>query len=283
MQGKLKLFAGVGFTAALVLGPAIPAFAASTTDRVVIDTLRDGNPPTSDNPQNDAHWYREDTRVGGGVQLYKTGDNGALPAPGGSLGNGALALTTNSQNSAKAQLMTTQHVYGTPVADITGLDYSTYMDPNSEPQNPLGSKILLPSFQLQIDTDGDGDVACGDTACGFTTLVYEPYQNGTGHSDPQPAVATGTWQAWDATNGDWWSSKAIHCTGGTPEDPFDRAAGAGGPPFTRPSQIATECPNAIVLQVGLNMGSFNPNAITAADGLHFATAANDYTWDFGPK
>jgi hypothetical protein len=266
-----KVFAGALSASAIVLGPAFPAWAGTFEHQVDGSFLRDGNPPAAD--ASDAHWYREDTRVGGAVQVYQSGDPGALPAPGGDLGDGALALTTDHRTSAKAQLMTLHHVYGTPLADVDGLDYWTLQSSDSQPG--VTNPVVLPSLQLQIDTNGV------DTAGGFTTLVFEPYQETP--AGPSQPITPDTWQFWDATSKQWWSSRAIHCEGGSPDDPFDLAAGAGGPPFTTPATVAGGCPGAVVLGYGVNVGSNNPDAVTATDGLHFSTVNDDFTWNFGPK
>jgi hypothetical protein len=47
--------------------------------------------------------------------------------------------------------------------------------------------------------------------------------------------------------------------------------------------VGTHCVGASVLGVGINIGSSNPNDVTAADGVHFETATDSYTGDFGPK
>jgi hypothetical protein len=57
--------------------------------------------------------------------------------------------------------------------------------------------------------------------------------------------------------------------------------GTGG--FTTPATVAGECPGAVVLGYGVNVGSNNPDAVTATDGLHFSTVNDDFTWNFGPK
>jgi hypothetical protein len=260
------------FTTALVLGPAVAAAAADTTLHVQPTNVKDGNPPASEHPENDCTWYREDTRVGGSAIVYRAGEPGALAAPGGDLGDGAIALTTTLQPTAKAQVMTTCHSAGVAVADIEGLTFHTYLDPSSEPQT-AGTPSITPSYQMQIDTNGL------DTAGGFTTIVYEPYQD----PNATQTVERGVWQEWDAFAGKWWTTRAIDCTGGTPDEPYHRDARAGGPPETSPGEIGTECPGAVVLQIGVNVGSNNPNAITAVDGVTFTTSAGTTTWDFGPK
>ena len=80
--------------------------------------LKDGLPQRR---QQRHAWYREDTRVGGGVGLST--DYGDPSGPDKT----AVVLTTNDHTSAKAQLYTNQ-VNGTLLSDINGLSYDTYQD-----------------------------------------------------------------------------------------------------------------------------------------------------------
>ena len=64
---------------------------------------------------------------------------------------------------------------------------------------------------------------------------------------------------------------------------FSVAPGAGGPPFTTPGTVGANCPGATVLEVGVDVGSYNPDYTVAVDGLRLQTATDSYTWDFGPK
>jgi hypothetical protein len=84
-------------------------------------------------------------------------------------GVGALQLTTDETNSARAQYL---HVANTPLADVNELSYETKQD--------SGPAVADPSYQLLVDLNGTA-------AGGFTTFVYEPYWNGV--------VAPGEWQA----------------------------------------------------------------------------------------
>jgi hypothetical protein len=260
VRRPIKILAGAAFASAIAIGPATVASAADSTHRVSQSQMRDGSLTYS---ADDANWYRDDTRVGGGVTLTKD-----FGAPSG-LGDGALALTTNSTNNAKAQLLTSDGVYGTLLGDVTSLSYWTYQSLAAG-----GSAEGDASYQLRVDIDGDTNTT-GD----ITNLVFEPYWNDSesdGNPNPQP-IAPDTWQFWDATNLRWWSSKQITC------GEFSVAPGAGGPPFTTPSEVGTNCPNAIVLAVGANVGSYNPNYISGVDGIHFGTSTDSITWDFGPK
>ena len=110
-----------------------------------------------------------------------------------------------------------------------------------------------------------------DTSGGFTTLTFEPYIN----PDIQ-GILPDTWQHWEATGGKWYSSRQITC------GDFSVAPSQGSD-TTTPNDVGTNCPAAVVVGLGINIGSNNPSYITAADNVHFATATNSFTADFGPE
>ena len=277
---RWKVLFGASFGMAMFFGASVgPAGADPGTHHVRDYSLRDGfpSPPSA----SDSLWYREDTRVGGGVTLTKN-----FGAPAG-FGTGALALTTNDQNSAKAQLITRDDIYGASLATISNLGYSTW-------HSSTGSTTFTDanaSYQLRIDLDGQN--LNDPNSTDQTNLVYEPYWNDVEGSSPQhpEGILADTWQDWDATAGDWWSSKQIGNPAADPLDPstidpncgfFHIEPGAGGPPFTRPSEVGLNCPAAKVVAVGVNVGSFNPNYVVAVDGLHFDIATDSYSFDFEP-
>jgi hypothetical protein len=218
-------------------------------------------------------WYMSDTRLGGGVILTATSDpNGSgIGGPEG-FGSGSLALTTNGQNTAKAQVLTAQFS-GTLLGDIERLSYQTFQHPTHLAEG--GFEDGVPSFQVTADVNGDA-------AGGFTTLVYEPYN--TSGNDVQNNV----WQEWQPTDAgqNVASSRtiAVDCTTAVNGNP-------AGPPFESYADIAARCPAAEVIEIGVNIGSFNPNYVTAVDDLEVAIADNDdegtdpqtSTFDFGPK
>jgi len=187
--------------------------------------------------QNNSSWTQDDTRAGGTVTWTD-----AYGAPAG-LGTSALQLKTTASTADKAGLYT-HTMAGTPLADVTNLSYYTYQAVGNVP-------VADASYQLQVET-----------GCGFTTLVYEPYWNGT--------PVAGTWQQWDVDAGQFWSSKTITCPGGA------LVSGAGGPPFYTLAQVQAMFPNAVVVGIGVNVGSFNPNYTVAVDGVQF----NDTTYNF---
>ena len=191
-------------------------------------------------PSNNQGWSTADTRPGGTVSFYKDNE-----APQGS---GALQLTTTNSGTAKAQYMHAADS-DTKLSDITDLSYWT--------KQIDGPAVADASFQLPVDVNG-GTLADG----GFTTFVYEPYQNGT--------VAKSEWQSWDVDAGQMWSTRTVTCGG----SPFQ--AGGGGAPFYTLANIKSTCPDAVVLGYGVNIGTNNPAYKVAVDLL----VVNDMNYDF---
>lgn len=275
-MSRWKMAVGSAFAFMVVVGATVgPASADAGTHRVFEPILHDGYPSTPS--ATDSGWYRQDTRVGGGVTL--TNDFGSPDGPNG----GSLALTTNDQNSAKAQLNTNDDVLGISLGLVSNIGYSTW---HSSAMS--GFSDADASYQLRVDLDGDLSTT-GDQ----TNLVYEPYYNDVEGPSPQhpEGIVPDAWQSWDATGGNWWSSKQIGNPAADPMVPSTRdpncgffhiEPGAGGPPFTQPSAVAANCASARVVQIGVNAGSFNPNYIVAVDDLHLNIGAANYNWDFGP-
>jgi hypothetical protein len=182
-------------------------------------------------------WANMDTRPGGATAFTEE-----YGAPAG-LGAASLKLTTDATSTAKADYWTSEHV-GTPLSDVTSLSYFTYQD-----EGPPHAGV---SYQIQIDVDGT--IGGG----GFTTLVYEPYQNGV--------IVPEQWQQWDVDAGQFWSTRTV---GGL-------VAGGGGAPFYTLAAVTALNPDAVVLGIGVNIGSNNPGYVVATDGVQF----NDTTYDF---
>ena len=191
--------------------------------------------------QNSTSWHQLDTRPGGAVHFTEE-----YGAPAG-LGEGSLELTTDATTAAKADYWT-EDVAG-PLAGVSELSYWTYQAATPQPPHAAAS------YQIAVDLNGAADG-------GFTTLVYEPYWNGT--------VVPATWQQWDVDAGGLWSSRTF--TEGT----CAVVAGAGGPPLYSLATLQTICPNAVVLGIGVNVGSFNPGYTVATDGVQF----NDVIYNF---
>ena len=188
-------------------------------------------------PLHPQGWSTADTRPGGTVSFVA---DATAPA-----GTGALELTTDATNAAKAQYM---HATSTAIADVTELSYETKQN--------SGPAVAAPSYQLAVELNGTS---------GFTTLVYEPYWNGT--------VTPGTWQTWDVESGQFWSSASVTCSNGAV------TSGAGGPPFYTLRDIAAMCPDAVVIGFGVNVGTYNPNYDVETDLVDFDGTSYDFEQD----
>ena len=201
-------------------------------------------------PTNTQGWSTSDTRPGGAVTFVVDATAPGTPA------NGALQLTTTAATTAKAQYM---HQSSTTLADVTELSYSTK-------QNSASFAGGDASYQLATCLLGVTP-AVGSTPAvcnGFTTFVYEPYENGT--------VVPGIWQSWDVVAGQMWSSRTVSGGG------CSVTAGGGGAPFYTVSGLQTSCPDAVVVGFGVNIGSNNPSYDVEADLVNF----NGTTYNFEP-
>jgi hypothetical protein len=217
-----------GITSSLLFTLAVPVAVMAASTIVVTPTHEQG-------------WLQADTNSGGDVNFVA--DNSA---PGG--GNGALQLTTEATTAAKAQYM---HEANTPLADVAELSYYTK-------QNSASFAEGAPSYQVVANLNGTS---------GFTTLVFEPYQNPT-----QGAVVSNTWQQWDVDQGLFWSSRQVTCSAtgqtvlGTP----------GGPATYTLADLNTLCPDAVVIGFGVNIGSSNPSYNVETDLVNFNGTAYDF-------
>ncbi len=189
------------------------------------------------------------------------------------LGDGSFEQIVGDGNDATR--LRTSAFNGTPLADIVGMSYETYVTANGGAQATY--------IQLRIDRNNDGT---WDDA-----LFFEPvYQNGTyGMLYGQPnvpnqcggnpnCVSLGEWQSWDTDAGGWWSN----------------LDSAGGPPLTTLAAYAAQYPNAVLandvqsvrMQAGFGapvwsnfQGNFDKFVITVQNGLNTHTT----TYDFEPE
>jgi hypothetical protein len=192
-------------------------------------------------PTNTQGWSTADTTAGGAVNFVA---DATAPA-----GCGALQLTTNATTTAKAQYL---HATNTALASITELSYYT--------KQVSGTPLVAdPSYQLVTFLNGG--------TSGFTTLVFEPYQNPL-----QGAIVAGTWQSWDVDAGLFWSTRTVTCSNGT------ITGTPGGPSSYTLAQINSICPNALVAGFGVNIGSNNPSYDVYTDLVNF----NGDVYDFEP-
>ena len=217
----------------MAIGMPLSALAASNTITVT--------------QQNQQGWSTASTNLGGAVNFIK---DTTSPAP-----NGALQLTTDATKTAKAQYL---HAANTPLSDVNSLSY--YTKNASMISNSTDASYQLPTCLLGLTAT---KTSANPTGCnGYTTFVFEPYQNGT--------VTPGMWQEWDVYAGQSWSSSTV--SSGT----CSVAAGAGGAPFYSLAAVKALCPNAVVGGFGVNIGSNNPSYNVETDLVNF----NGTTYDF---
>lgn len=189
-------------------------------------------------PTDTQGWSTADTRPGGSVDFVLD-----ATAP---RGTGALQLTTNATTTAKAQYL---HAANTPLSSVTQLSYYT--------KQVSGPPVADPSYQVITYLNGG--------TAGFTTLVFEPYQNPT-----QGPITPGVWQKWNVATGLFWSTRTVTCSNGT------IAGTPGGPAAYTLAQVEATCPNAVVAGFGVNIGTFNPSYVVRTDLVNF----NGTTYDF---
>jgi hypothetical protein len=231
----------------------IAAIAASTLLFVTVAAV---NSIIVVTPSNQQGWTTADTRPGGDVNFVVD-----ATAPSGI---GALQLTTDATTAAKAQYM---HDANTPLANVTELSYYT--------RQVSGPPVADPSYQLPVCLGGFNSppTPANPSGCtGFTTFVFEPYQN-NGLGAPFPLIVPNVWQQWDVDAGQFWSSRTVNAGGSCVV-----AQGSGGPPFYSLATLQTICPNAVVVGFGVNIGTFNPAYDVYTDLVNF----NGTTYDFEP-
>ena len=153
---------------ALVLSSFVATpFAADDNETLVVTAM---------NPRG---WSTADTRPGGAVAFVI--DN-TSPAP-----TGALQLTTDATTAAKNP----QYLHAASMlVGLTRPICSYYTK-----QNSASFVEGDASYQLVVNL-------CNATT-GFTTFVFEPYEN-----PAEGAVTPTVWQSWDVANGQMWSSRS---------------------------------------------------------------------------
>jgi hypothetical protein len=211
----------------LVVGLVIGVTAAVAATTIVVT------------PTNTQGWSTADTRPGGQVNFVVD-----ATAPGGV---GALQLITDATVTAKAQYL---HAANEPLSGVTDLSYYT--------KQVSGPPHADPSYQVIVFLNG---------TTGFSTLVFEPYQNPS-----QGPILNNVWQQWDVDAGLFWSTRTVVCPNGTV------VGTPGGPASYTLAQISSLCPNAVVIGFGVNIGTFNPAYNVETDLFDF----NGTVYDFEP-
>lgn len=170
-------------------------------------------------------------------------------------GDGALRLTTTSDNNSRANI-------SLPVSkNLSAVDTMSMYTKQVASAYPE----INASYRISIDADGDLS-----TITDKATLIFEPYwQNGLGDAAP---VITNTWQNWDVEIGKAWAS----ISGGNTVPGL--VNGGGGPPLYTITEILASNPNALVTTVAIGLGSYNPSSDILIDNFVF----DDTTYNFEP-
>lgn len=165
-----------------------------------------------------------------------------VPGPDGADGAGSIELNAKTP----ADKSDFYHATDTKLSDVGALGYKQHTEGAAQA-----------SYQLKIldakRTDGD--------STGFTTLVWEPYQNG------QPLGSSDGWvNEANIQDGKWWSTRPI--------------AGANGQSqLVSLDDIVAANPDAHVTAYGVNLGRNNAVSTSNVDDIAFGCT----TWNFEPN
>ena len=168
-------------------------------------------------------------------------------------GVGALELKTSTATSSRAQY---RHDAAVLLSDITELSYYT--------KTVAGPTFASAAYQLETCLNG----LTGTTCNGYATLNFEPYQN-----SQEGAIIPGAWQQWDVDAGFFWSTRTRTCSNGTIQ-----GANTGPQTLYTLAQIQAACPDAVVFNHYVNVGTNNPGYDIYVDLVDF----NGTTYDFEP-
>lgn len=184
--------------------------------------------------------FSETTLAGGKVTF--------VVDPVAPLGRGALRLTTDSNPESYAAYFNETN---TRLAEIDQLSYFT--------KRNGGPAIADSAFALVVNLA---------PASGQSFLIYEPYLQQPSRS----SGVTGQFAFQDVANGGLlYSNREVQCEGGV----VSRGAPGDGPFYTS-NQIKTLCPNAVVTDFGVFIGTFNVNYDVEVDLLNFDGTIFDF-------
>jgi hypothetical protein len=177
--------------------------------------------------------------------------------------DGSLELETSD---ATGHVVAQTAASGDP-SSLSGVSYQTFL------VNTGG--VASVSIQAGAFCNGTAD-------SGFTTFVFEPYENAA-----LQAVIPGEWQTWDASNGVWWSTHEFSATQGGGIVTTGTPGALGGQSDTQSlATLTSEFDNACsgdnpeLVDIGVGMGSNNAGTQAWTDNLDYTTAAGSKDWNF---
>ena len=239
----------LGLAAALSVVMVFPALAATTTVTVT--------------PSNMQGWVFCNDQVSD-----CSGATGSLVAGPASppLGVGSARLLAPTTSAGQALILAAYQ--GTKLADITQLQYSTFVTSGGPPQ--------VIALQFNVDSD------LTDSLTNYQgRLVFEPY-----HTPALGAVQLGAWQTWNPLQGRWWGSGTS--TLASPR-PISAACPQSNPCTWQ--DILEDFPNAgihatagaVVFKAGSGWSNFDGNVDALTIGVKVnPTTTNTTTFNFEP-
>lgn len=212
---------------ALVLG------AATTVAVVAVVVAQDAQAsPTTlvSTPTNTNGWYTED-----GAPSYVSS-----PTPIDGLGQLQFSTPTPTSKQNYFHLTGSTFTTGVPLAGVSGLSYSV--------KNSSGGPEA--AYDMEVLTTG---------TAGYTTLVWEPYQNGN------PLVANGAWNTYAGLEGgNWWSTHIANPAPGSQSSPQPLSFFQG------------LYPNATVATYAVGQGSGNAGSVSYVDDVSFEGTTTNF-------
>ena len=218
-------------------------------------------------PSNPGNWVSTEEALCRGSDPYQ-GSATYVTGPGSPpAGIGSLQMSVGALGDSSPRMFLKQFT-GTRLDALTTLQYSTYV------QAYQGSQDIY--LRLYLDTDGNTTVD--------DSILFEPAYQTAASGNPalpdQGAIATGTWQTWNALTGGWWSNNGF-CSAN---------------PGTGVQSIATYLgcfPNARIMDVDATRGGVSLQAgcggptdwggfIGNTDALVIGVSSSDTTFDFEP-
>ncbi|MCJ7797164.1 MAG: hypothetical protein MUQ56_10430, partial [Thermoleophilia bacterium] len=207
----------------------------------------------------------------GDVAVTTNNATGSIIAgPGGQVGllGGSVLYNTNSGPGGKPQLSAPASISGTKFANVTSLDYRTFI---SRYATDVGGSRMTHYLNAGIDLDGNTGTT-GDQV----TMVFEPCYTVDGCVGPVQPL--NTWRVWSplAPGQIWWSSSAI--AGTAFAVPFS---------FVPLDSFYAAYPDAKLLWFSINSGqsSGGPpwnNFTGNLDGATFGSSGTSTVYDFEP-
>ncbi len=212
-------------------------------------------------------WVKSDVRVGGTADIVDIGSAGGNLQNNAPLPTGAVKLTTDATNAAKAEVGIGGN-FGTIGDFLNGgsLSYSYY-------KQSAGDLNAFATAAIKLTVE-DASISTAGTTDGYATFIYEPNWNQAGSVGSSVAVPTDDWYTalLNATTGVFWST-GIYGDGNQ----------SGGPGMTLADWDAKylgDLASAVITGISVGVGSYNQGQTAFFDNVTFASGDLDLAYDF---